>query len=464
VIWQNPWAWLGLLALGIPVLIHLLGRRSARITRFPTLRFVSISRLVATRRTRLSDLPVLAVRVGVVAAAVSALAMPLLLTADRERARGRTVARAIVVDTSESMRRIARGADTAGRAVDIAQREAQRLAAGSSTNVVMQTTDPARMLEGAAAWLATQRGRREIIIISDFQVGAVDSIDLAMVPDDIGIDLMKVDVEPRAGVIEIPSRQGGADIIARVTVDSTRTDVEWVPAGARNAIGSAEADSLVILAHPSDLADVNAARDAARSITPASTGSGRPIAIVLDRSPDFLRLVRAAQPLSAPWQADVVATLRQDPILAAAAANAPVQDDVSAEPSPGSAIVSVARTSEGRTVVLATNGTVDGTDRLLLMPIGPAGSLLTAAVIAAAMRAASDAPDVREREPASLPEEVLAAWRRPPASGSLAGTGDDQSDGPWLWLLVLGLLGLESWMRRTRREARAPEMAHDRAA
>ena len=43
---QQPWAWAGLLALGLPVLIHLLGRVRARLLPFPTLRFVVSSRIV----------------------------------------------------------------------------------------------------------------------------------------------------------------------------------------------------------------------------------------------------------------------------------------------------------------------------------------------------------------------------------------------------------------------------------
>src|SRR5687768_7886986 len=105
MIWQNPWAWVGLLVLGVPVLIHLLGRRSARVQPFPTLRFLQTSSLLAIRRTRLSDRVLLAVRIGILAAAVAALAQPRLLTASRERNLGRALARAIVLDTSASMER-----------------------------------------------------------------------------------------------------------------------------------------------------------------------------------------------------------------------------------------------------------------------------------------------------------------------------------------------------------------------
>ena len=113
MIWLNPWAWLGLLGVALPVLIHLLGRGHARVHRFPTLRFLGASRLLPTRRTRIHDLPLLLVRIGAVALAVAALAQPLVLTAKRARSLDRGLARAIVVDTSASMRRATPGGTSA---------------------------------------------------------------------------------------------------------------------------------------------------------------------------------------------------------------------------------------------------------------------------------------------------------------------------------------------------------------
>ncbi|MFI5311756.1 MAG: BatA domain-containing protein, partial [Gemmatimonadales bacterium] len=71
--WLNPWAWAGLVVVGLPVFIHLLGRARARPQRFPTLRFVDPSRLLPRRFTRPHDPLVLAVRVLIFAAAVAAL-------------------------------------------------------------------------------------------------------------------------------------------------------------------------------------------------------------------------------------------------------------------------------------------------------------------------------------------------------------------------------------------------------
>ena len=463
MIWQNPWAWLGMLALAVPVVIHLLGLRSAKITRFPTLRFVRPSRLLATRRTRLTDLGLLAVRMAIIAAAVAALAMPLLLTGNRQRERGRSVARAIIVDTSESMTRTARDGSALVPAVNVARNTARRLAGEAATSVIIETTTPSAALAGASGWLATQRVRRELLIMSDFQIGALDSTDLAAVPPDVGITLTRIELEPGAEVIAPAVRQGDATLRANVTLDSMRSTIEWSSASAANV--PSPADSLLILAAESERAAANAALAAARGITATRPMSGRPIAIVYSGAARFPELLASAKPLRQPWQGDVLVQLRSDPQLLAAAAIADIGDDVMAAPGMDSAaLVSVARTSAGRTVLLATSGTIDGTDRMVLLPLAPPGSLLSAAVIAASLRASSDVRAPTELEPAFVATETLARWQRDPALGANAGLRDDVSDGRWLWLLVLVLLAVETWMRRARRESRTQEVVRDRAA
>src|SRR3954469_4516421 len=97
----NPLVLLGLLAVGVPVLIHLLSRHPAAVLRFPTLRFLPASRLMPTRRTRIDDLLLLLVRSLVIAFAALALARPYFQTASRramsERTAAATLARVIIV-------------------------------------------------------------------------------------------------------------------------------------------------------------------------------------------------------------------------------------------------------------------------------------------------------------------------------------------------------------------------------
>ena len=97
--WLNPSVLLALAAAAAPILIHLLVQRRAERFPFPTLRFLQPTRLAAIRRHVLEDLPLLAVRVALLAAAVAALAGPLFVTKARRLAWDRRVVRATVVDT-----------------------------------------------------------------------------------------------------------------------------------------------------------------------------------------------------------------------------------------------------------------------------------------------------------------------------------------------------------------------------
>ena len=426
MIWQNPWAWLGLLALAVPVLIHLLGRRSARVQRFPTLRFVAPSQPMATRRTRITDVPLLLVRMGILAAAVAALALPLLLTADRERDLGRALARAIIVDTSASMTGAGSDTSVAARASDAA------------TSVVIRTREPALALRGAVAWLGNQPGRREVVVVSDFQTGTIDSADLAYVPRDIGVALVQVATTP----LRAPTRPAPP------------------PAD----------DGLLVLAAEGERPRAEAARRAAAALVgDIRVPAVRPVVVVHDGYEGRDALMRSAQPLSAPWQGDLLVRLRNDPTLAAAAAVAdltPLGGVRSSAASLPATLTAVARTTTREPVLVAAADREDGRDRLLLFLRSDAGSLVSAATFVAVARAASPAPNVAEREPSRLDEATLAAWRRPPAAATTTRSADDpgESDGRWLWILALALLGAESWMRRGRRDPKTTEVVHERAA
>ncbi|MEQ1692983.1 MAG: BatA domain-containing protein, partial [Gemmatimonas sp.] len=109
--WQNPMAWIGLLSLALPLLVHLFSRRPARVEPFPSLRFLDRSRLLPTRRTQLSDRLLLLVRSSILAVAVAALAQP--LWRDSVGATSTSVARVIVIDTQPS-----RGDDVARDALE----------------------------------------------------------------------------------------------------------------------------------------------------------------------------------------------------------------------------------------------------------------------------------------------------------------------------------------------------------
>lgn len=449
MIWQNPWAWAGLGFLVLPVLIHLLGRGQAPRRVFPTLRFLPPSRSLPTRRRRIRDPLLLAVRLGILTLAVIALAQPLLLTRKRRDELSRGIARAIVVDTSESMWRKGVGGT---RPIDSARAESERLARDAQTSLVIQSANPPRALAGAASWIERQQRRAELVIVSDFQTGTIERRDLDAVPRAAGIRF--VQVPGVQGLNESVARAGDVETVARVTASS----VLWTTKAA--AVG--QRSNILILAGAGERTGVEAAQRAAAALSVrVPVDSSQPVAIVYAGYERRADILKSAAPLRAPWMTDIVARLRADSMLiGATSADTPS----SADSGDNVGKLVVARFATGNPAVVAMQGQVDGRDRLILMPFVDASSLTSAALIAATNRAVSIAAPVTEMETTTVPDDVLRSWQREPdASAARVGT-DGASDGRWLWIAALVLLGLETWLRRARREEVQLPVVRDRAA
>ena len=397
---QNPWAWLGLAAVAAPVLIHLLARQPARRIPFPTLRFLPATRLAPIRRGRLSDVALLLVRCGVIAAAVAALAQPdwsrgpVILTGQP------ALARAILVDTSWSLSREAGG----GSAAVEARREAESLRATATTARVVDSPLPTAALGAATNWLAQQPMRRELILISDFQTGAIEREDLNAIPDGIGIRLVRID--------------------------------EPTPAAASAQQDPSAPPAIQILAGPAGQSGAEAARRAAEARGAPTRGRrDRTVALVF---PDFDRrseLLAAVRPLDQPWMFDVVTR--------------------------------VARGDQAHLYLdgLQWSAGAAGTNELRIFADTTAGSLGSAALVAAAARAASPDPDPAELNTATIADATLRTWERPASDvAPVAGRDPDRFDGRWMWGLALALLAVEAVVRRGRRSPSPVEMSHERAA
>lgn len=445
MIWQNPWAWLAVVSLALPILIHLLGRGRARVQPFPSLRFLERSRLLPTRRTRIHDLPLLLVRLGALLAAVAALAAPLVRTQTRSRAPTQSLARAIVVDTSV--------------AADSARRSALRFASDAATSVVLETHDPMSVLSGAVTWLDRQSGRRELIVVADAR-GGLTAADTARVSSDVGLQLV---VLPGPELQSEPARARAVDgeMVVTQAFGPAGTDAEWT---ARSATPTSY-DGLRLFAPLSQRARLLAATRAAATLgARLPFDSARAIAIVYPEYEQRDALRRSASPLASPWMTRVVAALRGDSVLLTAArtttapgATAGIQEDSSG--------LVISRDASGRALVMAVQGSVDGRATLLLFSSAEPGSLASAALIAAVDHARSLAPAIAPRA-TKVTEQTMRAWTRTASDGERATQADTtgDSDGRWLWALALVLLALETWMRRVKRESVAQEMVHDRAA
>lgn len=463
MIWRNPWAWVGLVTVALPVLIHLLSRGHARVQRFPTLRFLEASRLLPTRRTRLHDLLLLVVRAAVFAAAVAALAQPVLRTANRTRALGRTLSRAIILDTSASMER---ATPTGGRALDSARGAARRLSGEAQGSTVIETRSPSRAIGAAVEWLNRQEGRGELVVLSDFQSGTLSALDLEGVPHAVGLRLVRLPVRDIAAPIEIIAHSSDGETVARTTLAPEGTSVEWSsrPAAARQAD-----ERVSVLSGPGEHAAADAAlRAAATFAVRLPLDSAHAIAIVDPQFDQRASLLGSATTPRSRWTTDVVAHLRSDSMLIVASASAATAAVGVADTAGG---LIVARTAAGRPVVIAKQDSIQGRERLLLFSFANAGSLTSAALIAATNAARSTAPPLAELDPSTVSDAALSSWQRPPAaeapnrtSGS---TNDGPSDGRWFWVAALLFLGLETWLRRALPPRSTQELARadrDRAA
>src|SRR4051812_23927619 len=309
MIWQHPWGWLGLISVALPVLIHLLGRGHARVVRFPTLRFIDASRLLPTRRSRLQDPLLLAVRVAVVALAALALAQPLLLTAGRRGALDRGLARAVIVDTSRSVRRTS---------IDSARAIAKRLAGEAQASIVVEANDPTAALRGAVAWVAKQQRRGEVAVVSDFQRGQLEREDLAAVAAPIGVLLRRVATVKNndSSVIELTAN--GRTTTATAVVSNAGVDVNWTVGSqtlARLPVelfgGQEDAEAVKVLQSASAIVAL-----------PLPIDTTRAVAVVFARYTGRDTLALRLHPARAPWQLALLDSARREGLSIAAAGEA----------------------------------------------------------------------------------------------------------------------------------------------
>ncbi|BAH38056.1 MAG TPA: hypothetical protein DGD08_06410 [Gemmatimonas aurantiaca] len=213
--WLNPWAWAGLGALVIPIVVHLFSRRPPRVVEFPTLRFLEASALRPTRRSSVSDLPLLAVRMALLAVAVAALAQPLWVdratNTSSSSSAGKNGSRNTAAATASVIERRTPGNSAYGGAAD-------HIAATGDSLVLFAESDELRTaITRAAAWLETQAAPRALVVRSSFPFSALDSSDIVALPRDLRLTL----------VHEVPSPSAGPGLIE---LRAPRDTVQWITA------------------------------------------------------------------------------------------------------------------------------------------------------------------------------------------------------------------------------------------
>jgi hypothetical protein len=221
---MNPWAIaFGILAAGLPVLIHWLTRPRPVVRKLSTLRFVLQAIQQRRARYRLRDFLILAVRTAAILLLALAVARPLLgrkaSTVDEETG---STTRVVVLDVSQSMAARTGGIQAFERARSLAATHlafrpemiADLVLAGASARPVFDRPSSnfgalrdelgktgsrserlhvQNALNTAARLLATGEGRpsrrRELIILSDFQRTQWASADFSGLPRDTVLKL-----------------------------------------------------------------------------------------------------------------------------------------------------------------------------------------------------------------------------------------------------------------------------------
>jgi hypothetical protein len=237
---------LGLLALAVPVLIHMVHRERRETKPFPSLMFLKRVPHRSVRRRRIRQWLLLALRSAALAFLALAFAEPVLESAGRARAvTGGAVARVVLVDRSYSMGYQDRWprALQAARGVLGEARRGDRTALvffGEAAHVAAPLTDDRAVLEAALGgaelgWGGTRFApaltlglrlldesglpKRELVLVSDFQSRALDGLDEVRLP--AGTELRSVSLSQGAthnrGITEVTLQrvyEGGRERVA----------------------------------------------------------------------------------------------------------------------------------------------------------------------------------------------------------------------------------------------------------
>ena len=248
----TPFFLLGLGALAVPFIVHLVQRDRKAVVEFPSLMFLRRIPFQATRRHKLRRLLLLALRCLAIAIIVAAFARPFV---ERRRTDGRLAAGAaggrelvILFDRSYSMAyggRWARARDAARKVIGgmRAGDRATLVSFGSSATELVAATNSIARLERAVATLEpsgertrfapgirlaaqviekTDRASAEVVVISDFHRSSwARREELALPP---GTTLRAVDVSQReeadVAVASVATERRGEGDAAAVTVEA----------------------------------------------------------------------------------------------------------------------------------------------------------------------------------------------------------------------------------------------------
>ncbi len=432
MIWLNALALVGVAAVAAPILIHILVQRRAERFPFPTLRFLQPARLASIRRHVLEDLPLLAVRIAILAVAAAALAGPLLVTPARRGAWNARIVRAIVVDGGPE--RAALRVPAAPSPVDVARPVQGRRGDGDGQTIAAQATfDTSDVRDGIAraiAWLdAAPPARRELVIVSRFVLGSIGRADLRDVPPEVGIRLEGATPPPAARSVEATPVLA-ADLATRVVHQRSRTvDLNGPSTSVRESSAAPVVAPIEIDAAADVKRTAEATLAAVLSQRVPAPATGRAARVI------FATALPPPVPPSAsvpPWIADAIARITTDERMRSGADPLPIA--VSGDSSRLS--VTTTRSPADLRTALLFRSICDA----LGAPQTSAFKLQTAAEIL------------------TIPDADLRALERPAGEVRSPRLDTiDRDDRRWWWGAVLILLIAESVIRRSQPRQQAEE-------
>jgi hypothetical protein len=243
----SPLFLVGVAAAAIPIAIHLFYRRTEPVIDFAAMRYLRRAPVEHSRRRRLRELVLLALRVAALVLLALAFARPYFSDSVAAQSGDATL---VMIDTSASLsapgrfdQAVARarralqeapathavGLATFAQAADIiapvSQDRAGALAALAQVRPGAGATRYRAALQGAADALEGRSGR--IVVVTDLQQSGWDTASDAGIPESIGVELAEIGApETNLGVTSI--RVDGADAVAVVQNFSARPATDQV--------------------------------------------------------------------------------------------------------------------------------------------------------------------------------------------------------------------------------------------
>jgi len=312
----------------------------------------------------------------------------------RTEAWANRTARVVVVDASNSARR-----GISNEAV-----AAERSSADPA--VTIESADLPSALKRASQWLSTAPpARREIVVLSDFQRGALSEADITAVPRELGLRFVPTAAPGGGNAPTVRTLAAEGMVDGRVSLEDGRTAARYVPS-------DGGLDGLRLLAAPGDADDVRA----------------------------LVRVVSRAGAVAPDPSQPVVVRFRGGEGLPPASHAADGWSFAAAQ-----RFLRSMRPVDTRLEVFST------ADALIVDVDAEPSSLIAAQVVKGALDARLDSSLLRESEPETISQDRLSAWTREPAPPDPAQwQHTDDSDGRLFWGLALLLLGAETFMRRSR--------------